>query len=164
MRFSASSVRVTPAAAIGVPPRVGREFVPSAVRVRIFPWRQGGPRGMNRDLSEEQLVARQRLLVEVNSNIGADAHDLPAAERTAGGWDFLCECGDAGCAEMVHLTLAGYDRLRAGGRFVLAENHTVQRAELARDWARRLARDAAALRAQAQHQQKRALKNRDRFG
>lgn len=117
---------------------------------------------MNRDLSEEQMAARQRLLLEVNSNIGADAHDLPAPQQEARGWDFLCECGDAGCTELVHLTLAGYDQVRASGGFVLAENHTVQRAEAARAWARTLAQDAAALRAQARHQQTRARKNRGR--
>lgn len=119
---------------------------------------------MNRDLSEEQLAARQRLLVEVNSNIGADAHDLPAEEQEAKGWDFLCECGDGSCTELVHLTLAGYDEVRAGEGFVLAERHTVQRAELARAWARALREDAAGLRAQAQHQRSRARKNRGRRG
>lgn len=118
---------------------------------------------MNRDLSEEQLAARQRLLVEVNSNIGADAHDLSAEEQGARGWDFLCECGDGTCAELVHLTLGQYDRLRANEGFVLAESHTVQRAALARAWARTLAEDAAALRAKALHQQRRARRNLDRF-
>lgn len=87
---------------------------------------------MNRYLSEEQMAARQRLLLEVNSNIGADAHDLPAAEQEARSWDFLCECGDASCTELVHLTLAGYDQVRAAGGFVLVESHTVQRDEAAR--------------------------------
>lgn len=119
---------------------------------------------MNRDLSEDQLAARQRLLLEVNTNIGADAHDLPAGEREARGWDFLCECGDGGCTELVHLTLAGYDRLRAAEGFVLAEAHPLQRAEGARAWARSLRDEAAALRAQADQQQRRARKNRESFG
>ena len=33
---------------------------------------------MNVALSEEQLVARQRLLLEVNSHIGAEAEGSPA--------------------------------------------------------------------------------------
>jgi len=103
---------------------------------------------MHRDLSEEQLAARQRLLLEVNSNIGADAHDLPANEREAKGWDFLCECGDADCTEVVHLTLARYDQLRFAQGFVLAETHALQRAEAARAGARELKEGAAALRAQ----------------
>jgi hypothetical protein len=102
-------------------------------------------------LSEEQLAARQRLLLEVNANIGADAQDFSA--------DFLCECGDGECLETVHLTLAGYEQLRAAGGFVLAIRHVVQRAEMARAWARSLASDAAALRAQAELQQKRAREN-----
>lgn len=106
---------------------------------------------MNRDLSEEQGAARQRLLLEVNSNIGADAQDLPAYERNAKTWDFLCECGDGNCNELVHLTLAGYEQLRAADGFVLAETHTLRRSELARAWARALAADAAALRAEASH-------------
>ena len=119
---------------------------------------------MNRFLSEEQLAARQRLLLEVNSNIGADAHDLPPEEQAARGWDFLCECGDGSCNELVHLTLAGYDELRAVDGFVLVATHTLQRAEAARAWARELRDGAVALRARAQHQRKRARKNRDRVG
>jgi hypothetical protein len=114
---------------------------------------------MNRDLSEEQLATRQRLLLGVNSNIGADAWDLAAEDREAKGWNFLCECGDADCLEVVHLTLVRYERLRAAGGFVLAETHALQRAEAVRAWARELREDAAALRAQAQHQRKRARKN-----
>jgi hypothetical protein len=118
---------------------------------------------MNGDLSEEQLAARQRLLLEVNSNIGADAHGLPAAERETRGWDFLCECGDGTCNELVHLTLARYDQLRAADAFVLVESHPLQRAEAARAWARELRDDAAALRAQAQLQRKRARTNLGRY-
>lgn len=116
---------------------------------------------MRQGLSEEQLAARQRLLLEVNSNIGVDAHHLPAGEREARGWDFVCECGDGDCTELVHLTLAGYDQLRAAGGFVLAEAHTLQRAEAARAWARTLRDEAAALRAQADLQLRRAVKNRE---
>jgi hypothetical protein len=119
---------------------------------------------MHRDLSEEQLAARQRLLLEVNSNIGSDAHDLPSAHRDTRGWDFLCECGEATCTEFVHLTLARYEQLRLAEDFVLAERHTLQRAEAARAWARELRTDAAALRAQASHLQQRARRNRGRFG
>ena len=118
---------------------------------------------MNRDLSEEQSAARQRLLLEVNSNIGTDAHDLPVYERAARTWDFLCECGDGDCNELVPLTLAGYEELRASDGFVLAEKHKLRRSELARAWARALADEARALRAQAGHQQKLARRNRRLF-
>ena len=110
------------------------------------------------DLSEEQLVARQRLLLEVNSHIGAEAVGLTAGGETRG-WEFVCECGDGDCHEQVQLTLAAYARLRASEGFVLAETHTVQRAGIARVWARTLASEAAALRAQATHQRQRARKN-----
>ena len=114
---------------------------------------------MNPDLSEEQLVARQRLLLEVNSHIGVEAEGLTAGGAETTGWEFVCECGDGDCHEQVRLTLAAYEQLRAAEGFVLAETHTVQRAEIARVWARTLAREAAALRAQATHQQQRALRN-----
>ena len=114
---------------------------------------------MNPELSEEQLVARQRLLLEVNSHIRAEAEGVPAAEVQARDWEFVCECGDGGCHEQVQLTLAAYEQLRAADGFVLARTHTVQRAEIARVWARTLAKEAAALRAQARHQQQRAHKN-----
>ena len=109
-------------------------------------------------LSEEQLVARQRLLLEVNSHIRVEAEGH-AEEPETRGWEFVCECGDGDCHEQVRLTLAAYERLRGADRFVLAETHTVQRAEIARVWARTLAKEAAALRAQASHQRQRARKN-----
>ena len=109
---------------------------------------------MNPDLSEEQLVARQRLLLEVNSHIRAEAEGSVAGES-----EFVCECGDSDCHEQVQLTLVAYEQLRAAEGFVLAKAHTVQRAEIARVWARTLAKEAAALRAQARHQQQRARTN-----
>ena len=109
------------------------------------------------DWSEEQLAARQQLLIEVNSNL--------AAERVSRGdlgmldWDFVCECGDRHCREQVHLTVTGYKELRAAEGFVLAESHAMQRAGAARAWARALREEAAALSAQAAHQQRRARRN-----
>lgn len=74
-------------------------------------------------------------------------------------WRFWCECGAPACAENVWLTLAAYEALRDEGRPLLAPGHEVdQRAR-----ARRLAEDAAALRAQAEHQVGRAARNRARL-
>jgi hypothetical protein len=103
------------------------------------------------------------LLLEVNSNIGAEAEDLPAEERETRSWEFVCECGAGDCREQVRLTLAGYEQLRATDGFVLAGTHTMRRAELARAWARTLAGEAAALRAQASHQRQRARKSLGRW-
>jgi len=114
---------------------------------------------MKPDLSEEQLVARQRLLLEVNSHIGAEAGGSTAGAAETKGWEFVCECGHGDCHEQVQLTLGAYEQLRAAERFVLAETHTLRRAETARVWTRALAKEAAALRAQASHQRQRARKN-----
>jgi hypothetical protein len=109
------------------------------------------------DWSEEQLAARQALLIEVNSNIASEG--LSARGPGAGDWDFVCECGNRDCREQVRLTLEGYEELRAGEGFVLAETHALQRAEAARVWAHSLREEAAALRAQAAHQRRRARRN-----
>jgi hypothetical protein len=39
---------------------------------------------------------------------------------------FLCECGDARCTKVIHLTLAEYDDIRAGPRrFAITREHEI---------------------------------------
>ena len=72
-------------------------------------------------------------------------------------WEFFCECGEENCYEQVFLTLDAYIALRDYDGAVLADGHRLSQVERAR----RLRIEAGALRAQAQHQVKRAKKNRD---
>jgi len=68
---------------------------------------------------------------------------------------FTCECGNPDCVEGVLLDPDEYEALRARGDYILAAGHHVSRAEDARRVARRLVDDTQALRAQAEHQQRR---------
>jgi predicted DNA-binding protein (UPF0251 family) len=70
-------------------------------------------------------------------------------------WEFMCECGHDSCQETVFLTLDEFEALRDSRGAVLAEGHEVSQVARAR-----LLRSAAqALRAQAEHQVRRAKKN-----
>jgi hypothetical protein len=94
-------------------------------------------------------------LAEVNEHILSAARDSISQEQT---WDFFCECGREGCAELVQLTTGVYVSLRDRGDAVLAPGHRLSRAERARRQARELREDSEALRAQAEHQVRRAKK------
>jgi hypothetical protein len=74
-------------------------------------------------------------------------------------WEFPCECGHRNCHESVFLTLDAFGALRDRDEAVLAGGHHVS--QTAR--ARRLVDAAKALRAQAEHQVRRARKNLRRF-
>ena len=70
-------------------------------------------------------------------------------------WEFMCECGHVSCRETVFLTLDAFETLRDNREAVLAGGHQVSPVTRARR-----ARSATqALRAQAEHQVRRAKKN-----
>jgi rubrerythrin len=98
------------------------------------------------------------LLAEVN------AHVRELAASQSGGsddWDFRCECGEPDCHQAVSLTVAEYELLRASGSPILAQGHEQSRLRVARDVARELRDESAALRAQARLQADRARRNLD---
>ena len=70
-------------------------------------------------------------------------------------WEFMCECGHGSCRETVFLTLDAFEAIRDSGEAVLAAGHAVN--QIAR--ARRVRSATQALRAQAEHQVRRAKKN-----
>lgn len=77
------------------------------------------------------------------------------AEDGAQEWEFLCECGKESCHERVFLTIDAYTALHDEGKTVLADGHRLSQIERAR----RLSGEAEALRRQAVHQLKRAVRN-----
>jgi hypothetical protein len=99
-------------------------------------------------------MSKVEALAEVNENILRSVRD--SAE---GGleWEFFCECGAKNCHERVFLTLDAYLGLHDHGGVVLAEAHRPSQAGRAQ----RLRNDAEALKRQAAHQIKRALRNLD---
>ena len=64
-------------------------------------------------------------LGEVNRSIRdlaakVDPHDASA-------WEFVCECGEEGCAERLGLPLARYDELKDADSALLAPGHQPRR-------------------------------------
>jgi hypothetical protein len=111
------------------------------------------------DTANEQLRAKQSILLELNGRVHEAAKLFESAERDRDLWDFTCECGASDCRVSVSLTLEEYEALRASGQPVVAGGHEVQRAAKARESSRALREDSAALHAQADLQQKRAKRN-----
>jgi hypothetical protein len=105
---------------------------------------------------ESPTVRASELKVDVNASVRELAERLEGAYLDGEPWSFVCECAAAGCRERVPLTLASYEKLRRRGRAVLAPGHVLPAVERARRRARELSDEAAALRAQATQQAKRA--------
>ena len=100
----------------------------------------------------EEHAAKTAMLTEVNRRVLEAARDSITEEQE---WEFFCECGDPECHEYVELTIHAYSVLHDGGGAVLAPGHRLSQVERAR----RLREDADALRRQAEHQVRRALRN-----
>ena len=65
------------------------------------------------------MAQNQTLFREVNERIAEIAGSL-SNERV----DAVCECGDTSCAEILPITIASYNAVRAhGDRFVLVPGH-----------------------------------------
>jgi hypothetical protein len=96
---------------------------------------------------------------DVNRHLGMAVERFDLPEESTETWDFLCECGAEGCAEWVNLPIAEFKAVRLAGKPVLAPGHRADRGKQARGKARRLVEEARALRAQAEHQVRRAARN-----
>jgi len=104
-------------------------------------------------------VRASELKADVNASVRELAERLEGAYLDGEPWSFVCECAATGCRQRVPLTLSGYEELRRHGKAVLAPGHVLPAGERARRRARELADEAAALRAQATQQAKRAREN-----
>lgn len=97
-------------------------------------------------------ATKGQLLAQVNVSI----RDLAVGSESAPAeWEFFCECGDPDCHEQVLLTLESFGAIHDQGFAVLAAGHRVNQPARAA----RLRREAQALRAQAEHQLRRARRN-----
>jgi hypothetical protein len=79
-------------------------------------------------MSREERVARNEALFrEVNERIRDVNEEAPPASET----DYVCECGDPGCAEPVSLTEVEYEEVRADAtHFVVRPGHVVPDVEV----------------------------------
>jgi rubrerythrin len=73
-------------------------------------------------------------------------------------WEFVCECGEPECADVVPLAADAYDDLRRLNLVLLAPGHPRARARTAREQASALRLEALALHNQAEHQRKRSAR------
>jgi len=80
------------------------------------------------DVAHEQRLARNEALFrEVNEHIREVAAGHGGDEHV---YEFVCECADAQCRELVPLTLAAYEEIRASGsRFLVVPGHAVPAVE-----------------------------------
>jgi hypothetical protein len=76
-----------------------------------------------------RIAENEALFRDLNEEVGIVAHAFSDGdeERT---FDFLCECGDASCAERVPVTLAAYEQLRSSPvRFFVVPGHEIAEVE-----------------------------------
>lgn len=76
-----------------------------------------------------RIAENETLFRDLNEEVGIVAHAFSSGgeQRT---FDFLCECGDASCAERVPITLAAYEELRSSPlRFVVVPGHEAPEVE-----------------------------------
>ena len=75
---------------------------------------------------EERIGRNEVLFRQVNERI----EEIQSGEGVERRFDFLCECGDATCLEMVSLTLAEYEGVRSEPtQFVVLPGHEVPEIE-----------------------------------
>src|SRR5439155_21655956 len=101
-------------------------------------------------------------LADLTAEVNARVRELANGRLAEWGgceWEFLCECGDADCTELVTLSLYEFESRKRWGEAVLAPGHRQARARAARRRASELRADAQALRGQARHQAGRARRN-----
>jgi hypothetical protein len=64
-------------------------------------------------VAEERVAGNEALFREVNERMAETAERFAATEDDATPLGFVCECGRAGCAEKMSMTLAEYERVRS---------------------------------------------------
>jgi hypothetical protein len=76
-----------------------------------------------------RIAENEALFRDLNEQVGVVAHSFSAGGETRA-FDFLCECGDATCAQRVPITLAAYEALRASSvRFAIVPGHDAPEVE-----------------------------------
>lgn len=70
------------------------------------------------EASDEQVTVNETMFRNVNEGIEEGRHERDGLVP------FVCECGVIGCNDVVELTLAEYEGVRAGSRcFLVASGH-----------------------------------------
>ena len=77
-----------------------------------------------------RIAENEALFRDLNEHVGVVAHSFAGGgdERA---FEFLCECGDASCADRVPMTLAAYEELRSSSvRFFVVPGHELPDVEV----------------------------------
>ncbi len=76
--------------------------------------------------SNDRIARNEALFREVNERVEAGLWPVSDDKPVA----FRCECGSLHCNQLVELTVAAYERVRASGaRFVLVRGHEIPQIE-----------------------------------
>jgi hypothetical protein len=74
---------------------------------------------------ERQIAENEARFRALNEGIEHARSELPDAT-----FEFVCECGDDGCTERIHLTRDEYEHVRErGNRFALRPGHELEEVE-----------------------------------
>jgi len=75
------------------------------------------------DVRKKRIGKNEVLFREVNERLKEVGESFSLVTETA---EFVCECGDLGCAEPISMTLAEYERVRSEPTFfVIKQGHEV---------------------------------------
>jgi hypothetical protein len=64
-------------------------------------------------VAEERVAGNEALFREVNERMAEAAEHFAGTEEETTPIEFICECGRAGCAEKMSMTLVEYERVRS---------------------------------------------------
>jgi hypothetical protein len=74
--------------------------------------------------TKRRIAENEAIFREANEDVHATDTERVGAAPPETAWDFLCECGDAGCHQPVRLTVAEYERVRSNPiQFAVVPGH-----------------------------------------
>jgi hypothetical protein len=83
---------------------------------------------MERDEREARIARNEARFREINEQLEGDLRRLPVEHERA---QFVCECANRACAELVEMTFEEYEAVRADPRrFVVVPGHDMPEAEV----------------------------------
>ena len=80
------------------------------------------------DERKERIARNENAFRALNESLGTSVHRGRLADDHLAG--FVCECGDPGCEQIVHVGMAAYESIRADAmHFLLVPGHEAPDAE-----------------------------------
>jgi hypothetical protein len=83
---------------------------------------------MERDEREKRIACNEAKFREINERLEQDLRRLPGEREHV---QFVCECGNRRCSELVDMTFEEYELLRSDPRhFAIVPGHAIPEAEV----------------------------------